>query len=175
MLAGRAAELSALLFCTHCAWRALISVWRTGWTTESSRFCSGRCLWALMEPTVKQQTEVCERIGCCCQGRSPEGRLLSCILKELFSHNKAAGSVIKARRWQSFPFMWSPLGALPFLLKQSQPSPSFQIQVLPTMFGVLTGGLTGTWSCWTTHSCTPLNRCARMIVRSDRKLAWVKH
>ena len=44
----------------------------------------------------------------------PEGCLLSCILKELFSQNKTAQSVIKAPRWRSRPFMCSLLRALPF-------------------------------------------------------------
>lgn len=59
-------------------------------------------------------------------GRVPEGRLLSCILKEMFSQNKPAQSVIKAPRWQSCPFMCFPTQgpSLPLKAVQSSPSPS---------------------------------------------------
>lgn len=73
------------------------------WRAEAAGVCSGE---AALSP-----------------GRVPEGCLLSCILKEIFSQNKLTQPVIKAPRWQTRPFMCSPLRALPFLLKLSQPSP----------------------------------------------------
>lgn len=103
----------------------------TRWAFKSTRLCSGSCLCTDGTLTTADDDTMKSRNNRSLSGdsvplpgRVPEGCLLSCILKEIFSQNKPAQSVIKAPRWQSCPFMCSPLGALPFLLKRSQPSPS---------------------------------------------------
>lgn len=76
----------------------------SGWALRSRRFCSGRCLRTLMERprlnTVKSGGNNRGLLGDLVPllGKGPEGPLLSCILKELFSQNKAAQSVIRAPR-----------------------------------------------------------------------------
>lgn len=103
----------------------------TRWAFKSTRLCSGSCLCTDGTLTTADDDTMKSRNNRSLSGdsvplpgRVPEGCLLSCILKEIFSQNKPAQSVIKAPRWQSCPFMCSPLRALPFLLKRSQPSPS---------------------------------------------------
>lgn len=75
---------------------------QTGWALKSRRFCLDRCLWALVETqpplmTTRWRAEAKKKNNRRLSGDSvpfpgkvPEGRLLSCILKELFSQNKAA-------------------------------------------------------------------------------------
>lgn len=106
-------------------------------------------------------------------GKVPEGCLLSCILKELFSQNKAAQSVIKTTRWRSRPFMCSPLRALPFLLKHSQssPLPFFAAATLPTW--LYKAWKRPVWSCCEIQKCTPWTTCTSAIVRRNIKLAFL--
>ncbi len=72
----------------------------TGWAFKSGRFRPGRCLCALVEPqppltmtrwrAAAKTTEFLSGDSVLFPGKVPEGCLLSCILKELYSQNKAA-------------------------------------------------------------------------------------
>lgn len=77
----------------------------TRWAFKSTRLCSGSCLCTDGTLTTADDDTMKSRNNRSLSGdsvplpgRVPEGCLLSCILKEIFSQNKPAQSVIKAPR-----------------------------------------------------------------------------